>query len=201
MTPMRTCPVELATIWATGKVRVMFGDKRRHLWAGLSRCDVLKNMVADNTAAQRLLVNRESGLKLGLELPQLVRHEIAANKSETAPNGFPLDQISISGQKASIFIQDSIDDRSVGNVPLIRAIIAKDAKPSGQFAQHGINEKFLSRDISLSHDTICFGGLPTFAWVNMQFDCSRVRLFTKEGAFHADLFYPNNLHDIPQDQK
>lgn len=156
MTPMGTCPIELATIWTTSKVRVMFGDKRRHSWTSLSRWDFLQNVVAGNTAAQRLLVNRESDLKLGLELPQLVSHEVAANMSTTSPDGFPLDQIAISGQKPSLFIQDSIDDRSVGNVPIIRGIITKYAKPSGQLSQHDINKKCLSRNMRLSHHPTYF---------------------------------------------
>jgi hypothetical protein len=47
----------------------MFGDKRRHSWTSLRSWDVLQNVVTGNTAAQRLLVNRESDLKLPVELP------------------------------------------------------------------------------------------------------------------------------------
>ena len=104
MTPMGACPVELATIWTPGKVRVMLGDKRRHSWTSLSRWDVLQNVVAGNTATQRLLVNRKPDLKLRSELPQLINHEVAANKRIASPDGFSLDQISISGQKLLLFI-------------------------------------------------------------------------------------------------
>lgn len=69
MIPMGTCPVELATIGTTRKVSIMLGDKRRNSSTSLSRWDFLKDLVADNTATPRLVVNSEPDLKLRSELP------------------------------------------------------------------------------------------------------------------------------------
>ncbi len=134
-------PIETAALKTLREVPVFLCHVRRHAGYCPFARDRHQSFIAVRTAIAALITHAEIDLKVPVELAELIVEVITDDQRMAAAEHFAFCQVSIASQEPPILPEHTLDQRLIRDDLLVGRIVAEDAQPTCEAAEHGIGKE------------------------------------------------------------
>jgi hypothetical protein len=139
--PVGPGPKDAATVRTLEKLSVLLRDEGRDQGSGLVVWNGHEYDIAVRTAIPLSVVHLESDLEILMELAQLSLEVIVRDQRMATTEHLTLSQVPVAREEPPVLAEHAVYQPLVGDILFIRRIVAEDAQPACETAEHGVGHE------------------------------------------------------------